>query len=157
MALKFSGTKEGISLPIDPSAFAPNGFTIAFWAKDPEKKGGYFFNNNGHRGISLGLENLALRVDSDSKHRWYKSAPLADEWQHVAWTYDGRTMRLYLGGKEIAASDVSSPLQFGKNTVIAPNFSGLLDELAIFQRPLSADEIARIYAVQTYGPDASGP
>lgn len=157
MALKFSGTKEGIALPVDPSGFARNGFTVVFWAKDPEKKGGYFFNNNGNRGISLGLENRALRADTDSKHRWYKSAPLADEWHHVAWTYDGKAMRLYLGGKEVATSDISAPLQFGKNTVIAPNLSGQLDELAIFQRPLSADEIARIYAVQTYGPGTREP
>ncbi|NQX00199.1 LamG domain-containing protein [bacterium] len=157
MALKFSGSKEGIALPVDLSNFATNGFTVAFWAKDPEKKGGYFFNNNGNRGISLGLENGTLRIDTDSKHRWHKSAPLTDEWQQVAWTYDGKTMRLYLGGKEIATSEVSAPLQFGKNTVIAPNFTGLLDELALFQRPLSPDEIARIYAVQTYGPGTREP
>jgi hypothetical protein len=155
--LKFSGTKEGIALPVDASAFAPAGITVSFWAKDPEKKGGYFFNHNGHRGISLGLENGALRVDTDSTHRWHKSPPLADDWQHVVFTYDGRTMRLYLGGREAAAGDASAPLRFGKTTVIAPGFSGHLDELAIFQRALSADEIARIHAVQTYGPGTREP
>jgi hypothetical protein len=157
MALKFSGTKEGISLPVDLSAFAPNGFTVAFWAKDPEKKGGYFFNNNGHRGISLGLENGTLRVDTDSKHRWNRSPVEFHDWQHIAWTYDGETMRLYLGGKEVATGEPSTPLRFGKNTVLAPSFTGLLDELVLFQRPLSADEIARIHAVQTYGPGTREP
>jgi hypothetical protein len=157
MALKFPGTKEGIALPVDADAFGPAGFTVSFWAKDPEKKGGYFFNNNGHRAISLGLENGALRVDADSTHRWHKSPLLADDWQHVVWTYDGKTMRLYLGGREVAAGGASTPLRFGKNTIIAPGFSGLLDELAIFQRALSADEIARIHAVQTYGEGTREP
>jgi hypothetical protein len=157
MALKFAGNKEGIALPVDLSTFATNGFTVSFWAKDPENKGGYFFNNNGHRGISLGLENGTLRVDTDSKHRWNRSPVAFDDWQHIAWTFDGKTMRLYLGGKEVATGEASAPLQFGKNTLIAPNFTGLLDELALFQRPLSSDEIARIHSVQTYGPGIREP
>jgi hypothetical protein len=157
MALKFSGTKEGIALPVDLSTFAPNGFTVSFWAKDPETKGGYFFNNNGHRGISVGIENGTLRVDTDSKHRWNRSPVEFHDWQHIAWTYDGKTMRLYLGGMEVATGEPSTPLRFGTNTVLAPNFSGLLDELLIFQRPLSPDEIARIHAVQTYGPGTRDP
>ncbi len=152
MALKFSGTKEGIMLPIDLSTFAPNGFTVSLWAKDPERKGGYFFNNSGHRGISLGMENGTLRVDTDSKHRWNRSPVEFHDWQHIAWSSDGKTMRLYLGGKEVATGEVSTPLRFGKSTVIAPNFSGMLDEILIFKRPLTSDEVARIYAVQTYGP-----
>jgi hypothetical protein len=152
MALKCAGSPNGLVLPIDLSGFAANGFTVTFWAKDPEKKGGYFLNNNGHRGISLGIENGTLRVDTQSQHRWNRSPVGFDEWQHIAWTFDGKTMKLYLGGKEVATGDATTPLRFGKNTLLAPNFAGLLDELVLFQRPLSADEIARIHAVQTYGP-----
>ena len=157
MALKCAGSPNGLALPIDISGFAPNGFTVAFWAKDPEKKGGYFLNNNGHRGISLGIENGTLRVDTQSQHRWNRSPVGFDEWQHIAWTSDGKTMKLYLGGKEVATGDATTPLRFGKNTLLAPNFGGLLDELVLFQRPLSADEIARIHAVQTYGPGTREP
>jgi hypothetical protein len=151
-ALQFTGAKEGVPLPVDLSGFASEGFTIAFWAKDAERKGGYFFNNNGNRGISLGIENQTLRVDADARHRWCKSPATFDEWQHVVWTHDGKTMRLYLGGRQVATGDASAAFGVSKNTTLAPGFAGVLDELVICRGALSADEIARVFAVQTYGP-----
>ncbi len=155
-ALKFAGASDGIRVPVDAAGFAPGGFSIAFWARDLENKRGGFVANNGNRGFSLGIENISLRVDTDSTHRWRMLPWVPSDWQHVALTYDGKTVRLYLGGKEVAAGETSKPLAFSKETSLARNFSGELDELLIFQRALTPEEIQKIHAVQAFAPGLRG-
>lgn len=153
-ALKCTGTKEGIALPlVDLSEFGPQGVTVAFWTLSPEKKDGTFLANNGNRGISLGSEHQRfLRTDTNWQWRWKNLPMFFPAWHHIAWSYDGKTMRLYVDGKETHSGNADKPLNFSRETVIGRNFTGLIDELLIYKRVLSPDEIQKIVAVQTYGP-----
>ncbi|SDH54650.1 Glucose/arabinose dehydrogenase, beta-propeller fold [Actinokineospora alba] len=70
-------------------------------------------------------------------------------WSHLAMTYDGTTMRLYVNGtqvattaRNVAALTSTSPLRLGGNTVWGEYFSGLLDNVRIHSRALTAAEIA---------------
>jgi len=85
-------------------------------------------------------------------------------WWHLACTYDGRYQRLYLNGREIAArsrtgaiADSSAPLRIGGNPAAADWFSGLIDEVRLYDRALSADEIVtdmNLSVVATHPPVA---
>jgi large repetitive protein len=75
-------------------------------------------------------------------------------WYHVAGTYDGNTVKIYLDGVLQGSEDVgsiqvgnSSPLYFGYNDVGGYPYylDGSLDEVAIFSRALTALEIQRHY------------
>ena len=74
-------------------------------------------------------------------------------WYHVAGTYDGRKLKVYINGaldSETAASGIithnnSFRAGYRPGTSGAGYFSGLMDELAVFGRPLSAEEIASHY------------
>jgi hypothetical protein len=75
-------------------------------------------------------------------------------WYHVAGTYDGNTVKIYLDGVLQGSEDVgsiqvgnSSPLYFGYNDVGGYPYylDGSLDEVAIFTRALTAPEIQRHY------------
>ena len=69
-------------------------------------------------------------------------------WEHLASTYDGSVLRLYVGGTQVASKAVTGamansagPLQIGGNNVWAEWFQGQIDDLRVYSRALSASEI----------------
>ncbi len=65
-------------------------------------------------------------------------------WTHVATTYDGTTLRQYVGGVQVASTAVSGALtvstgalRFGGNNVWGEWFAGRLDELRVYNRALT--------------------
>ena len=71
-------------------------------------------------------------------------------WSHLAATYDGSVLRLYVDGVEVKSRAVSGaiivassgPLRFGGNSVWGEWFKGRIDEVRIYDRALTASEIA---------------
>ena len=82
-------------------------------------------------------------------------ADWANNWHHVAGTFDGSTLRLFLDGKEVATATDSHGVAFGGNAVgigadvafdaqnpnVPNTFSGLIDEVRIYNRALTGDEL----------------
>ena len=71
-----------------------------------------------------------------------------DNWVHIAATYDGSVLVLYLAGRRVAALDALPPGEaapypviLGNNSEHKSGFSGRLDEVVLFNRALSPDEI----------------
>ncbi len=69
-------------------------------------------------------------------------------WTHIAATYDGANLRFYVNGAlvgtkaQTGAIPVSTgPLWIGNNTVYNEPYGGLIDEVRIYNRALSATEI----------------
>ena len=75
-------------------------------------------------------------------------------WVHLAGTYDGSTMRLYVNGVEAANKPCSGPFATETNPVVLSGNSnvatvsesvpGRLDDVMLYRRALAPDEIARI-------------
>jgi hypothetical protein len=77
-------------------------------------------------------------------------------WTHLAMTYDGKAMRLYKDGKQIAIRPVTGILGDDRNPVTIganensetdraqDNFAGRIARVRIFSRALKASEIARM-------------
>lgn len=91
-------------------------------------------------------------------------APLStNAWTHVAVTLQGDTARLYLNGVKVNErtitlnpSQVAGPNNWlGKSQYPDPYFNGQLDEVAIYARALSADEIRVLAAPQVSGLQAA--
>jgi hypothetical protein len=78
----------------------------------------------------------------------YAPAPIpAGVWTHLAATFDGVAIRLYVNGAQVAAVAQTSPmttstgsLQIGRS-VYGEFFSGLIDELRIYNQARTAAQI----------------
>ena len=68
-------------------------------------------------------------------------------WTHLAGTYDGSSLKIYVNGVNEATkypgdqlvNDNSLPLEFG--TSGASHFDGVIDEIALYERALTSEEI----------------
>ena len=77
------------------------------------------------------------------------SALPLNTWSHLAMTWDGLTMRLYVNGTQVSTSALTgtvrtstSPLRMGGNAVWPEWFNGVIDEVRVYNRALSAAEVA---------------
>ena len=71
-----------------------------------------------------------------------------DRWSDAAVTYDGARLRLYVNGRQVSSRATTgtiqtpqNPLWIGGNLPYGEHFSGLIDEVRIYERALSEDEI----------------
>src|SRR6267378_1286830 len=77
--------------------------------------------------------------------------PPVNAWTHVALTYDGDTMTVYANGANVGSTSFSGTIDdSGESFTIGGRsgglfFTGLIDEVEVFDRGLSADEITAIY------------
>jgi Concanavalin A-like lectin/glucanases superfamily len=74
-----------------------------------------------------------------------------DQWTHIACTYDKQFARLYVNGVQVAVQTATQPipavsheLWIGNHERFIRQFDGLIDEVEIFSRALSASEIQSI-------------
>lgn len=82
-----------------------------------------------------------------------------DTWYHLAIVRDGNDYSIYVDGKEVSTSvdtrtipNPNAPLLFGDAESQHPerNFRGVLDEIRIYNRALSSDEINILISYETF-------
>lgn len=154
------------------SSTTANNFTIAAWVKatttheiDPESTSGYpgtggqrylFGANHGGStnsgaGISAGTNGISVYEHGDSYMPALAvySGNIGTGWSHIAVTYTGKQPRIYLNGQLVRVgltsprANVYAPTQLGAGSY--GYFPGTVDQVAIWDRALTQEEIARLY------------
>ena len=82
-----------------------------------------------------------------------------DVWHHVASVYDGRRVTIFIDGVPDVAKDTpwtispsSYPLRIGRGGFTPDrHFDGVIDELAVFNRPISDIEVRSLYRLGQQG------
>ncbi len=145
-----------------------NGLTVSAWVKrDSEATWNMILSREIKDGPSeyFGLavvKNKALfSVDGDGAH--YKNIKSDEdmpvgEWIHLAGTYDNLEFKLYVNGRLVKSAPSAVPFQFGDTNplIIGGNtntqgkkwvdcFHGLIDEVHLFRRGLSGQEILALH------------
>ena len=97
----------------------------------------------------------------------YGTASLtANTWAHLAATYDGATLRLYVNGTQVASvaatgnlAASTNPLEIGGNSIYAQFFQGLIDEVRVYNVALTAPQIQADMntPIGATGPDTQPP
>ncbi|MGB9561394.1 MAG: LamG domain-containing protein, partial [bacterium] len=79
------------------------------------------------------------------------TSTLNSGWNHIALTYNGTTMKLYINGAQANSQSLSGAITTNSNNlIIGEKFTGRIDEVRIYDRALSAAEIRCHYERRRY-------
>jgi len=168
-AYNFNGVSNGIIVPDSDSLDITNGITLMAWIKPRTVVGG---NAQGYvvqktdpvaggsvydldifpgkvRGIITYGPSTATRL------REGNTPVIPDRWQHIAMTYDGLRVGVYLNGNldginSTLPGDGAQPIKVSNGEVMIGKyqntaFDGMIDDVRIYNGVLSVDQIAAYY------------
>jgi hypothetical protein len=159
-ALQFDGVNDAVSVPDSASLDLSRGMTLEAWVYPTSVSSwqSVVFKENraaGHQSYSLygpdGSKKAAAEVATGTT---YTSLPgstalPANTWSHIAATYDGATLKVYVNGvqrgsKALAGSLVATndPLKFGGNAVWSEWFKGRIDEIRVWKSARTQSQVA---------------
>jgi RHS repeat-associated protein len=177
-AFQFDGVNDSIRVAgsSDLNVGAGAGFTVEFWLNPTDANrwqplvvwhGGY---PSGLMGAHLWIEGYfqggrlwANFIDSNGGDHGFPTAPgliVANQWQHIAVSYDKATglLRFYRNGalfQEVSYGSftprTNTDLYFGHHPGDPSLFAGKLDEISIYNQALSAANIATVAAAGAAG------
>ncbi len=149
-----------ISAWIKPSSLGENGkgriVTKAAGGSLPSYGWSFYLTNEVANGIKFAVDHTTAHLE----HASVANAITLNQWQLVTVTWDGSknasNAHIYVNGNEVSyavadnavgtrASDTSNSLYIGSNPARTRSFNGSIDDVKIFNRVLSADEVKNIY------------
>ncbi|MHC4693823.1 MAG: LamG domain-containing protein, partial [Planctomycetota bacterium] len=155
-ALSFDGVDDYVHVGNDSSLMTTGDLTIIAWIKARGTRACIYSHSWNGWGLGFGIGNNnydgRLGFYTKTHGHWIKAgSSLADDtWHHVAVTLSGTMVTLYTDGIEIGSETGTPAANLTGIGLIglynyAWHFGGLLDEIAIFNRALSDQEILEIY------------
>jgi hypothetical protein len=156
-ALSFNGTNSWVTANNAAALNLTNRMTLEAWV--------YPTTTNGWRTVIMREPNANYYLDSSNGsftgagpsagvnngtfQDVYGSSSLpVNTWSHLAATWDGTTLRVYVNGTQVASKAISqttvtttSPLRIGGNSTWGEYFAGKIDEVRVYNRALSMSEI----------------
>jgi hypothetical protein len=136
--------------------FAPTNFTVAFWIYPQVLSDwnngigangcnwtGFLIHTTSGGAIYVGTD-LGSRIGPTSDGIY-----VVNQWIHITFTYNAGIGTLYKNGIVVTSkSEMNSPAawsQFG-NLLPTPNLQSILDEVCIYSRALSQDDVTSLYS-----------
>ena len=160
-ALSFDGTDDIVTVPFASDLDVTNALTIEAWVFAVSANGGGIASMWGEGGLAdkfllqLTGGNVVARIPTTSGQTTVSATMPLGTWTHVAFTYDGTTMLLYLNGVQAGSTDAAGtlplenlPFRLGIediNTFGHTFFNGSLDEVRFWNVVRSSAEIAANY------------
>lgn len=159
-ALTFDGVNDWITVNSAASLDLSTGSTIEAWVYPTaamsgwdtvlvkERAGGTVYSLYANSG-TVKPETGVYRVTNQYASTSGGAALPANTWTHVAGTYDGANVRLYVNGTQVALLAASGNilastgvLRIGGNSIWTQFFNGRIDEVRVYNRALGPSEIA---------------
>ncbi|HEX8679077.1 MAG TPA: LamG-like jellyroll fold domain-containing protein, partial [Chthoniobacterales bacterium] len=166
-AFSFDGVDDQVTVPHNTNQNVGSQVTIDAWIyplankhgqtilqkRNASNTGGYVFETTAQpAGGDNGLQWVIMINGSYRVLQTPANVLTLNTWQHVAATYDGATMRIFVNGAERASKAESGaidattdPMVIGRNVAnVSIAYQGLIDEVELFGRALSQAEIQAI-------------
>ncbi|MDP9806578.1 sialidase-1 [Trueperella bonasi] len=143
---------EGNSIAF-PTADLGSDWTVGFWVKAPtaHDKSNILESSDGVRAFSQRInsekgDKMGMYVRPDTGGFLTYGSTLPDnEWTHITWTQSSTEgLSLYVDGqlRENKTWSVQNPITIPADKLGGKGFSGLVDELKIYNRALTAAEVS---------------
>jgi len=163
-ALACDGVSTFVEAPHSPALDSPE-LTVEAWIYLTEFPAGndarrWIVNKNrnewveGHYALAIESDRLGAYLNIGGGRTnccdcWSpKGALTLNRWHHAAMTYDGEVLKVHSDGKLVGSKDIhkkrvpgTSPVNIGRRQDAFVYFKGMIDEVRIYDRALSADEL----------------
>jgi hypothetical protein len=158
-ALSFDGVNDWVTVTDAASLDLTTGMTLETWvyptvsptawrtvvAKEGAAIVAYFLHASS---LTANQPAMGVRIGGVEQQLKGGARLTANVWTHLAATYDGTTLRLYVNGGQAASRAqtgaivaTTNPLRIGGNGIWGEYFQGRIDEVRIYNRALSQAEI----------------
>ncbi|MBI2572948.1 hypothetical protein HYV86_03760 [Candidatus Woesearchaeota archaeon] len=162
-AYRLDGVDDYISIKNNASLNFVTNYSISFWTKNEVSPANFdtILAKTSGTGWSDGY---GIYYSSSSQINFWVSAYgsayayatiTPTLWNHVVGTYDGSTIRIFVNGVEGTPGTRTTPatntaaLEIGRGASNSYNIDGHIDELLIFNRSLSTDEVKLLFQNKT--------
>jgi fibronectin type 3 domain-containing protein len=154
-ALVFNGTDAWVTVNDSASLHLSSGMTIEAWVYPTVRPSGwrtivhkevdiYYLMASSSQNTPAGGGTFT----AGNQNVYAPSSLKVNTWTHIAVTYDGAALRLYVNGQEVANQPQitplmisTQPLRIGGNSPHGEYFRGRIDEVRIYNRALTQAEI----------------
>ena len=158
-AIAFNGTDSYVSIP-NSAAFNPTTqVTMEAWVYAGEQKTAKIIEKGDWDGQGIDQDvwdgwQAGVYIKGDKKYSidWGQGRPVLNTWYHVAYTYDGSNLRLYVNGVVVNSLAVSGtlkvntrPVNIGADGGTQKFFKGAIDQARIYNSALTAEQILAHY------------
>jgi len=164
-ALKFDSAKtQKVEIPhSDSFADITNAVTMEAWVNPANLNAWMSFGVKGDITYGMFINPSAyvrMHYSGGNTLDTPNNSIKANEWTHVVGTYDGKTVRIYLNGEMKAEKNASDAIAANSATYVIGGtqesrdwFAGMIDEVKLYSRGLTEDEVRKSMA----GPAAVEP
>jgi fibronectin type 3 domain-containing protein len=175
-ALSFNGTNTSVSIPNSASLGLSSAMTLEAWVRPSVAGGGAWrtvvLKENGNNYAEALYANTGTNVPSanavtggvDHDQRGTSGGLTANVWTHLAATYDGSSLTLYVNGVQAGTQAASGAIvsstgavKIGGNAIWGEWFNGLIDEVRIYNRALTPAQITTDMNTSISAPDTQAP
>ena len=155
-AIVFNGTSTIVTIPDAPALRLTTGMTLEAWVNPSQTLSGWddlVYKGNDNYGLEASSNpsgTPAIGGTFGSTDVFAPApAPLTPAtWTHLAGTYDGTAIKLYVNGAQVASSAQSAalltsanPLQIGGDSIFGQFFRGTIDEVRVYNVALNQSQI----------------
>ena len=156
-ALSFNGSSTLVTINDTAALRLTSGMTLEAWVRPTVRaswRSALMKETSGGLAYGLYASNTSsrptgfVRIGSSRVDTTAPSSITRNAWTHIAATYDGATFRLFVNGTQVRSRAITGsiasstqPLRIGGNQVSGEYFAGLIDEVRVYNRALSAAEI----------------
>ena len=159
-AFNFDGVDDLISVS-EAEGFGGNAHTLALWVKTDDARASVLLSKDGETRdarqwqIGRARGQIQANIWTTSGEKILEKSDLQyPSWKQVIQTWNGEVLKLFINGQfmaeisapgQLASSDEPVRIGAGKDRYF---FKGAIDDVRIYNRALSADEVTELYELE---------